>query len=425
MEHDESKQQPDGDSTSTVQPAYTMEQLQAPASLLPGVLNRFGLGDVRFSEQTSSDVLLAALSDASWTVRVAALRALAQRDVHAFLPPLLMAASDENAFVRAAALQPLGTIADPAALAALLQALQDPQWNVRLMAARSLGRYGTDVPLDVLVDVLDDEHELVREAAKLALKQVNQQPSRSEAAMAAVVDDDDQQHQDILPIQDMQDELAHTDMNQSRDKKTIYERYPLPLKESKNMSDNDDFQNQLPEQDNFNSDNSQPTLISNVRRPVGRRRLKPWNLIAAAAAILFVLFNGVIWFALSSQQAASHYTVGKRNVLSVTPATRVPATPLPAHTPTAAATPTPTASPAVTPAPIASPTPSPAVSPTPVPSPQPTATPQPHVYVPATTSCNASPQSGNPGSTAIVTPTPTQGTTPPVGTILVTYSGHS
>jgi WD40 repeat protein len=177
-------------------------QAAVPASLLPSVLSRLGLGDrsalslnqadklaaalkheasavrvaaVRALEQgetSSIEPLVAALHDPAWEVRAAAVWALGKRGEQAPLEALIGALADEDPSVRAAALRTLGLLGDRVPLEPIIRALQDPAWQVREIAALTLGERGEQAPLAALVTMLDDAHTSVHEAASIALEQL-------------------------------------------------------------------------------------------------------------------------------------------------------------------------------------------------------------------------------------------------------------
>ncbi len=176
-------------------------QAAVPASLLPSVLSRLGLGDrsalslnqadevvaalkheasavrvaaVRALEQgetSSIEPLVAALHDPAWEVRAAAVWALGKLGEQAPLEALIGALADEDPSVRAAALRTLGLLGDRVPLEPIIRALHDPAWQVREIAALTLGEHSEQAPLEALVTMLDDEHISVREAARMALEQ--------------------------------------------------------------------------------------------------------------------------------------------------------------------------------------------------------------------------------------------------------------
>src|SRR5260221_1211943 len=176
-------------------------QATVPASLLPSVLSRLGLGDrpalspnqadevvaalkheasavrvaaVRALEQgetSSIEPLVAALHDPAWEVRAAAVWALGKRGEQAPLEALIGAFADEDPSVRAAALRTLSLVGDRVSQEPIIRALHDPAWQVREIAVLALGERGEQAPLEPLVTMLSDEHTSVRETAGMALGQ--------------------------------------------------------------------------------------------------------------------------------------------------------------------------------------------------------------------------------------------------------------
>ena len=180
---------------------HSQEQATVPASLLPSVLSRLGLGDrpalslnqadelgaalkheastvrvaaVRALEQegtSSIELLVTALQDSAWEVRAVAVWALGKLGEQAPLEALLGALADEDLSVRAAALRTLSLLGDRVPLEPLVLALHDAEWQVREIAVLALGERGEQAPLEPLVAVLHDEYASVREAARMALEQ--------------------------------------------------------------------------------------------------------------------------------------------------------------------------------------------------------------------------------------------------------------
>jgi WD40 repeat protein len=181
---------------------HSTEHMTVPASFLPSVLSRLGLGDATsvFStvidnqldalkdeeisarvaavrnieeqrEANAIESLLAALHDSAWEVRAAAVWALGKFGEQAPLEALMRATDDEDGSVRAAALRTLDLIGDRALREPLIRGLDDPDWQVREVAVLILGELGEHAPLEPLVAGLNDEHAGVREATRFALEQ--------------------------------------------------------------------------------------------------------------------------------------------------------------------------------------------------------------------------------------------------------------
>src|SRR5260370_40320971 len=106
-----------------------------PATLLPAVLSRLGLGD---RPMAGGDQAVAALWDEKSHVRVAAVRSLGERR-------------------------------EGSSLQFLVSALHDPAWEVRAAAVWALSAFGGQVPAEVLLEALDDEDGSMRAAALLVL----------------------------------------------------------------------------------------------------------------------------------------------------------------------------------------------------------------------------------------------------------------
>jgi WD40 repeat protein len=198
MEHKDNEQP----SLNHARQPHSLEQSTVPASLLPSVLSRLGLGDITSLSQTGVDkqlaalkdeeipmrvaavrslgeqreasaieLLLAALHDPAWEVRAVAVWALGKFGEQAPLEALMQAANDADGSVRAAALRTLGLIGDRVSIEPLVRALDDTDWQVREIAVLTLGEHGEQAPLEPLLARLNDEHAAVREAARMALEQ--------------------------------------------------------------------------------------------------------------------------------------------------------------------------------------------------------------------------------------------------------------
>src|SRR5260370_32448588 len=181
---------------------HSLEHSTVPASLLPAVLSRRGLGDITSLSQTGLDkqlaalkdeeipmrvaavrslgerreasaieLLLAALHDPAWEVRAVAVWALGEFGEQAPLEALMRATNDADGSVRAAALRTLGLVGDRVSIEPLVRALDDTDWQVREIAVLTLGEHGEQAPLEPLLARLNDEHAAVREAARMALEQ--------------------------------------------------------------------------------------------------------------------------------------------------------------------------------------------------------------------------------------------------------------
>ena len=198
MEHKDNEQP----SLNHARQPHSLEHSTVPASLLPSVLSRLGLGDITSLSQTGIDkqlaalkdeeipmrvaavrslgeqreasaieLLLAALHDPAWEVRAVAVWALGKFGEQAPLEALMRATNDADGSVRAAALRTLGLIGDRVSIEPLVRALDDTDWQVREIAVLTLGEHGEQAPLEPLLARLNDEHAAVREAARMALEQ--------------------------------------------------------------------------------------------------------------------------------------------------------------------------------------------------------------------------------------------------------------
>ncbi len=193
---------------------HSLEHSTVPASLLPSVLSRLGLGEmtslsltgvdnqlaalkddeipVRVAavrslgeqrETSTIEPLMAALHDSAWEVRAAAVWALGKFGEQAPLEALMRATDDEDGSVRAAALRMLELLGEHKPIEPLMRALGDSDWQVREITTLTLGDLGEQAPLEPLLARLNDEHTAVREAARMALEQ-----SHPEALSTMLVD---------------------------------------------------------------------------------------------------------------------------------------------------------------------------------------------------------------------------------------------
>src|SRR5258708_32273102 len=137
-----------------------------PASLLPAVLNRLGLGN---RPMARGDDTLAGLRDEKSHVRVAAVRSLAEGKEISSLRSLVAALHDPAWEVRAAAVWALSIFGEQAPVAALIEALADEDGSVRASALRVLYRVRGYVPPEPLESMLHDANWKAHEAATLTV----------------------------------------------------------------------------------------------------------------------------------------------------------------------------------------------------------------------------------------------------------------
>lgn len=129
------------------------------------------LGGVRDDRAVS--LLLRALGDDNWLIRMRAVEILGLLQSQKALEPVRRAVTDDfDEEVRRAAAAALVRIADKEALPDLLLALQDNDDWVREDAAALLGRIGDPQAIPALTRALSDEEEDVRGAAERALKEL-------------------------------------------------------------------------------------------------------------------------------------------------------------------------------------------------------------------------------------------------------------
>src|SRR5258708_10852905 len=152
MEHKDNEQP----SLNNARQPHSLEQSTVPASLLPSVLSRLGLGDITSVSQTGVDKQLAALKDEEIPMRVAAVRSLGEQREASTIELLLAALHDPAWEVRAVAVWALGEFGEQAPLEALIRATNDADGSVRAAALRTLGLVGDRVSIEPLVRALDD-----------------------------------------------------------------------------------------------------------------------------------------------------------------------------------------------------------------------------------------------------------------------------
>jgi HEAT repeat protein len=110
----------------------------------------------------------AALEDASWCVRLAAVEALGRLGPEA-VPELIPALGDEEEVIQARAARLLGELGDERAFDPLLRCFKDRSWRVRQGAAYGLGKLGHPEALKSLMRLTRDKERMVRSAAARAL----------------------------------------------------------------------------------------------------------------------------------------------------------------------------------------------------------------------------------------------------------------
>jgi hypothetical protein len=130
---------------------HSLEHVTVPASLLPSVLSRLGLGDMTSVSLTGGDKQLTALKDEEIPVRVAAVRSLEEYREASAVESLLAALNDSAWEVRAAAVWVLGKFGEQAPLEALERATDDEDGSVRAAALRTLGLMSARAPREPLI----------------------------------------------------------------------------------------------------------------------------------------------------------------------------------------------------------------------------------------------------------------------------------
>jgi eukaryotic-like serine/threonine-protein kinase len=184
----------------------SLQHVAVPATLLPTVLSRLGLGD---RPMAGGDQAVAALRDENSHVRVAAVRSLGERREVSALQFLVSALHDPAWEVRAAAVWALSAFGGQAPAEVLIEALADEDGLVRAAALRVLAGVRGHVPPESLARMLDDTDWQVHEAVALTLEELGEQTSpgplvarlRDENAIEreAAQMPGKQSHPDILP----------------------------------------------------------------------------------------------------------------------------------------------------------------------------------------------------------------------------------
>src|SRR5579864_5854515 len=149
-----------------------LQHTAVPASLLPAVLSRLGLGD---RPMAGGDEVLAAIRDEKSRVRVAAVRSLGEGREISSLRSLVAALDDPAWEVRAAAVWALSTFGEQAPVKALIKALADKDGSVRASALRVLYRVRGYVPPEPLSNMLHDADWQVHEAASVTVEELEEQ----------------------------------------------------------------------------------------------------------------------------------------------------------------------------------------------------------------------------------------------------------
>ena len=166
----EQNEQPTGkDAGQFAHPSLHDWQTYVPASLLSDVLGSLGLEDSSAHGQSTLSLLVQALDDPSWQVRIQAVQALA--DFGEQVPIELIAArlSDEHTAVRVASALTLGRLGRHVPSEPLIAALTDHDWRVRTAAVQALGMLHEQFSTEVFVLPVRDEEAIVRASAVRAL----------------------------------------------------------------------------------------------------------------------------------------------------------------------------------------------------------------------------------------------------------------
>ncbi len=174
MEHNDNEPIPMIDVDAPAGQAMELSVVQAPASLIPSVLNRIRQAHISMQPINQMDRLLAALKDPDWHVRATAVRTVGELGEQAPIESLMVALSDEDETVRATAVRVLGKLDKNVPIEQLVAALHDPAGSVREIAALTLAELGTQVPDESLADILYSKADMyVHEAAQSQLQQLH------------------------------------------------------------------------------------------------------------------------------------------------------------------------------------------------------------------------------------------------------------
>ncbi len=129
-----------------------------------------------FNWQGSLEYYLNRLKDPDPFTRVKAVQALGEVRNPLSLQALLLQLHDNNFYVRAytaEALAKIGKIDIALTAPKLIPSLKDQEPYVRAMTAKALGELRVSSAIEPLTGLLDDDHEMVRQQANWALKEID------------------------------------------------------------------------------------------------------------------------------------------------------------------------------------------------------------------------------------------------------------
>ncbi len=155
---------------------------EAGARYLPDLHAELLLVWQRQSPPASNALALDALASPAPAVRRAALRAFLRPAQDQLLAQVLDLASDQDAITRGLLLRVLATRHDPRTLDMAEQALRDPELSVKLAALRALAEFGGEQAVAVLKSKQADSGELIRAVALAGLAKCGE-PSALETAL--------------------------------------------------------------------------------------------------------------------------------------------------------------------------------------------------------------------------------------------------
>jgi HEAT repeat protein len=140
----------------------------------------------RIRDARSLEPLTLALKDRDHLVRAATAAALSGFDDAKAVPPLIATLKDQNWNVRQSVAEALGRLKDPSAVEPLLPLLKDKDHDVRASTIEALAELRDARAVTALVEALADSQTAVRQVAAGALRKIDPNWARSEAAQRAV-----------------------------------------------------------------------------------------------------------------------------------------------------------------------------------------------------------------------------------------------
>ena len=287
------------------------DHISAPSSLVSRVLAHVELGQEQ-GMSTNVDQLVAALRHPEWSVRVAAVQALARLGERAPREWFQGALHDEHVSVRAAAVSALGQLKMYSSIPMLERFLHDSEWQVREKAALALAALGAQSSITTLRAALYDPDNTVRESVSYALQQLQASvPFHAEEILPGA--QEIHKTSDSIPVRtnNTKNFLARLEFPFSRKQQSsgVNNMLKTPLK----LVDEDPAVSRVPAQD--------------ARRVAGRRQHAFSNAVVLLAVLALVVLSAIIipLYRLSGI-ATGHHPI-------VTPKPTIPPTVTPTATP--------------------------------------------------------------------------------------------